>query len=70
MMKKEETITTLARKLKEAGVDRDTALNVSLRLRNPGKAEKMIEWLVQNKTATPMEISDKSAEIARAKNAV
>ena len=65
----EDTITRLARALKAADVDYDTALNISLRLRRPGKAEKLISWLEENKTATPEEISDKSAEIARTQSA-
>ena len=56
-------ITHLAGMLKAAGVDRDTALNISLRVRkNP---EQMIAWLEQHKSATSEEISDKSAEIQK-----
>lgn len=68
MTKKEETITRLAQLLKAADVDRDTALTVSLRLRKPGKAEQMIEWLEQNKVVTPEEICAKSREIAKSIN--
>jgi hypothetical protein len=64
MTEKEITIMKLARLLKSAGVDRDTALNISLRLRAPGKAEQMIEWLEAHKTATPEDISKLSSEMA------
>ena len=64
-MKKEDTITRLAQLLKAADVDRDTALNVSLRLSKPGKAEQMIDWLEQHKAATPVEICVKSREMAK-----
>lgn len=61
----EDTITRLARALKAVDVDRGTALNISLRLRKPGKAEEMISWLEQNKTATPEEICLRSRAIAK-----
>ena len=63
-MKTEDTITSLFRHLKAAGVDGETALTISLRLRKPGKAEQMVKWLEQHK-ATPKEICEKSREIAR-----
>ena len=65
MMKKEDTITRLARSLKVAGVDKETGITISLRLRRPGKAEQLIEWLEQNPSVTPEEICKKSRELAK-----
>ena len=65
MVKQEETIKRLAQLLKDAGVDYDTAFITSLRLRRPGKAEQMIEWLERNRSATVEEICEKREEIAR-----
>lgn len=67
MTRKELTITKLAQLLKTAGVDKDTALNISLRLRHPGMAEQMIEWLDAHKESTPAEISQQSRKIASAR---
>ena len=64
-MENEEIIKRLAYALKDAGVDKDTGVNISLRLRKPGKAEQLLEWMEQNKTATPEEICQKSREIAK-----
>lgn len=59
-------IEHLARLMKAHGVDRDTALNVSLRVRKEEAREQMILWLEQNPTATPDEISQKSRDVAKA----
>ena len=61
----EETIKRLAYALKDAGVDKDTGVTISLRLRKPGKAELLLAWLEQNPTSTPEEICQKSREIAK-----
>ena len=65
-MENKVIITELAKKLKMAGVDKETGITVSLRLRKPGKAEAMIDWLEKNRTATPEEICRKSRELAKA----
>lgn len=57
MTEKEISIKRLAILLKEAGVDRDTALNISLRVRKDTDRAQMIEWLEDNRSATPIEIS-------------
>lgn len=57
MTEKEISIKRLAILLKEAGVDRDTALNISLRVRKDTERAQMIEWLEDNSSATPIEIS-------------
>ena len=66
-MENRETIRALAHSLRIAGVDQNTGLNVSLRLRRPGKAEQMIAWIEQNPEATPEKICEKSRELAREK---
>ena len=67
-MEQRETIRELAHYLKTANVDKDTAVNISLRVRKFGQAERMIAWLKQNKTATVEEICAKSREIHREGN--
>ena len=57
MTEKEISIKRLAILLKEAGVDRATALNISLRVRKDTDRAQMIEWLEDNRSATPIEIS-------------
>ena len=64
-MQQEKTIERLAQLLKDADVDYHTALITSLRLRHPGKAERMIEWLERHQTATVEEICKKREEIAK-----
>ena len=61
-MANRETVSRLAQLMKAAGVDRDTALNISLRLRHPGLADQLIDWMEKNK-ATPVEICEKALEI-------
>ena len=63
MTAKEMSIRRLAILLKEAGVDRDTALNTSLRVRKATDRAQMIEWLEENRSATPIEISRMSRRI-------
>ncbi len=65
-MDKKDTIQELAHSLKLAGVDRDTALTISLRVRHPDGAEQLMAWIEQNPEATPIEICVKSREIHRA----
>ena len=65
MMQSDDVITQLGRRLKAAGVDLETALTISLRVRRPGGAEQMIEWLDKNPGATLYEICVKSDEIGR-----
>lgn len=65
-MEKQDTIRALAQCLKLAGVDKTTALNISLRVRRLGGAEQMMAWIEQNPGATPSEICVKSREIHRA----
>ena len=66
MEEKRKTIRALAHYLKLAGVDRDTALNISLRVRRPGGAERMMAWMDLHPEATVDEICDKSGEIHKA----
>ena len=63
MTEKEISIKRLAILLKEAGVDRDTALNISLKVRKDTDRAQMIEWLEDNRSATPIEISRMSRTI-------
>ena len=65
-MEKRDTIRALAHCLKLAGVDKTTALNISLRVRRPGGAEQMMAWIEQNPNATVGEICEKSSEIHEA----
>ena len=65
MTEKEMSIKRLAVLLKEAGVDRDTALNISLRVRKDTDRAQMIEWLETNHSATPDEISEMSGTITK-----
>lgn len=65
MNAKEATIIKLAQCLKNAGVDRDTALNVSLRLRSQGNAEQMIARMEKNTGVAVDDICRISRKISR-----
>ena len=56
----ETAIRKLARSLKAANVDYDSALTISLQLKTPDNMEKMCTWLEQNKTAGISEICDRA----------
>jgi len=60
----EMTIQKLARELIEKKVDRETSVNISLRLETPSKMRQMIDWLQKN-NPTVNEICEKSREIAK-----
>jgi hypothetical protein len=65
MEMKDTSIAQLATLMKAAGVDRETALTISLRVRKDEKRAQMIKWMEENPTATPPEICRKSREVAR-----
>ena len=54
-------ISALALLLKERGVDRDTALNISLRVRRD--PSEMVDWLNANPDASPEEICRQARRI-------
>ena len=62
-MMKHETIQQLARKLKQAGVDKETGVTLSLMVRRPGGAEQLMEWMEQNPAAPLQSLYDKAREI-------
>ena len=65
-MTKQETIRKLAHKLKQAGVDKETGVTLSLMVRRPRGAEQLMAWIEQNPKAAHEEIFDKAREIHKA----
>ena len=58
-----EMIGELAKLLKMTGVDKETALNVSLMVRTQRNNRKMVAWMEANKEATVHEICKTAREI-------
>ena len=56
-------IGELARLLKLAGVDKETALNISLMVRTQRNNRKMVAWMEANQEATAHEICKTAREI-------
>ena len=58
-----KTIYKLGTLLKEAGMDREDAMTVSLIVSRPRRAQKLIEWLKEHPKATHEEIGSKSLDL-------
>ena len=63
---KRETIRQLAHKLKQAGVDKETGVTLSLMVRRPGGADQLMNWMEQNPRAPLEALYDKAREIQNA----
>lgn len=60
----DKTIYKLGTLLKEAGMEQEDALTVSLIVSRPGRAQKLIEWLEAHPKATHEEIGSKALDLA------
>ena len=55
-----DPIIELRRKLKEARVDRETAVSISLMVREGDRRKQLMAWMEENPQATPTEICKKA----------
>lgn len=55
-----DPIIELGRKLKEARVDRETAVSISLMVREGDRRKQLMAWMEENPQATPAEICKKA----------
>ena len=55
-----DPIIELGRKLKEARVDRETAVSISLMVREGDRREQLMAWMEENPQANPAEICKKA----------
>ena len=63
---KNETIRQLARMLKQAGLDKESGVTLSLMVRRPGGAERLMDWMSQNPNAAHEKLFAKAREIHKA----
>ena len=63
---KRETILQLAHELKQAGVDKETGVTLSLMVRRSGGAEQLMDWMERNPQAPLEALYNKAWEIQNA----
>ena len=63
------SIEALGRMLKEKGMEMETAVNTSLRVRKGDKRERLMRWVEANPQVTVNDILEKSRELQKEKGA-